>query len=71
MDRSQLVFGVTFTLLFSLSYFILRVLWNILYLVTEHIPVIVFFMLVMFIVLPATLILSRKFTKHFFPIYHV
>ncbi|WP_033542090.1 hypothetical protein, partial [Planococcus sp. CAU13] len=65
MDRAQVVFGVTFALLFFLSYFILRVVWNILYLVTEHIPVIVFFLLVMFIVLPVTLILSREFTKHF------
>jgi len=71
MDRAQVVFGVASALVFYIFYVILKVVWEILYFVTQHISDLVFFLLVLFILLPAALILSRTFTKHFFPEYHI
>lgn len=71
MDRAQVVFGVASALVFYISYVILKVVWEILYFVTQHISDLVFFLLVLFLLLPASLILSRAFTKHFFPDYHI
>ncbi|HSJ37708.1 MAG TPA: hypothetical protein VK945_05785 [Planococcus sp. (in: firmicutes)] len=67
MDRSQIVFGVSFALLFVFFYFFFSIVWNIFHALTVNIPAFVFFMLVFFVLMPAALIIAQRITRHFFP----